>query len=559
MVITPNSDVILLKCPLELSSEHQLNFSNATAQYNYFNGLPKLVVGTNFTYVRKDNYLRVPALFDDIIQYNYVMYRNDAYSNKWFYAFIEKMEYVNDRTTYVYIKTDPFQTWQFDLTYKRTFVEREHVNDDTIGLHTVEEGLEYGEYIVGWSKDLDYTSAGTFTSRAPFVAVGVTITPNHLSHINTSTSTLPFVETAINNGIPSGVSYLFVSTSNNNIANLVRLYDQNSKSDAIVSMFVIPTKYFVQTISQYSGGAFTVNMDDGGSFSGFTLEDIEGAIEFMSETVTPPTTVDGYVPKNAKLLCFPYCYERLTNNGGMEATYRWEDFTNRTPVFKVAGSLTQGMSIRAYPQNYLKAGGGTNAYVYGLTAQKLPACCWSTDFYLSWVNQQGANLALQTGVNVGNAILGASVGSAASGNIAGVGAGVVGMGLNVVGTIANTMQKIREAELVPPQARGALNSGDVNFSIGKSGFTIYDMNIKAEYARQIDEFFSAYGYKVNRMKVPNVTGRSNWNFVKTIDCYIQADIPQEDLQEIKNMFNNGLTIWHNASTFLDYSQNNTIV
>lgn len=557
MVITPQSDVILLKCPLELSEEHQLSFSNATAQYNYFYGLNKYIAGNDFTYVRKDGTLRIPEQFDNLIEYNYVMYRNDAYSNKWFYAFIEKMEYINDHMTAVYIKTDPFQTWQFSLTYKPTFVEREHVNDDTVGAHTVEEGLEYGEYVISYVRDIDYTEEASYQTKAPFVAVGVTITPDELTTGNVSVSGVSDKTTVVN-GVPSGVTYLYVSTSSNNIASLTKLYDMNSKSDAIVSMFVIPAKYLHAALGQY-GTLFTVSYDGGGYFSGFTLSDMQNAVDLGTETSTPPSTIDGYTPKNNKLLCYPYCYERLTNNGGMEAIYRWEDFIDRTAIFKISASMTQGMSIRAYPQNYLKGGAGTNEYVYGLTAQKLPACSWSSDFYLSWVNQQGANLALQTGINVGNTLLGATVGSAITGNVAGLAGGLVGAGLNTVGQIANTMQQIREAELVPPQSRGTVNSGDVNFSTGKSGFTIYDMCIKAEYARQIDDFLSAFGYKINRVKVPNVTGRTNWNYVKTIDCYIQADIPQEDLQEIKNMFNRGLTIWHHANTFLDYSQTNSIV
>ena len=72
----------------------------------------------------------------------------------------------------------------------------------------------------------------------------------------------------------------------------------------------------------------------------------------------------------------------------------------------------------------------------------------------------------------------------------------------------------------------------------------------------IDLFF---GYKVNDVKIPNLTGRRNWNYVKTIDCNIEGYIPQEDLAEIKGMFNNGVTIWHNPATFLDYSQSNSIV
>ena len=65
-----------------------------------------------------------------------------------------------------------------------------------------------------------------------------------------------------------------------------------------------------------------------------------------------------------------------------------------------------------------------------------------------------------------------------------------------------------------------------------------------------------YGYKVNSLKVPNITGRTNWNYVKTINANILGDIPQEDIQELKTMFDSGVTFWHNPSTFLDYSQSN---
>ena len=69
----------------------------------------------------------IHGLFDDLIGYNYVMYQNTHYSNKWFYAFITGMEYLNDNTTKITIVTDPFQTWQFDITFKQCFVEREMI------------------------------------------------------------------------------------------------------------------------------------------------------------------------------------------------------------------------------------------------------------------------------------------------------------------------------------------------------------------------------------------------------------------------------------------------
>jgi hypothetical protein len=85
------------------------------------------------------------------------------------------------------------------------------------------------------------------------------------------------------------------------------------------------------------------------------------------------------------------------------------------------------------------------------------------------------------------------------------------------------------------------------------------MSCRREYAVMIDSFFSMFGYKVNEVKVPNITGRSNWNFVKTKQCNVLGNIPQEDLDEIKAMFDSGITIWHKTAYFLDYSQNNPIV
>ena len=35
-----------------------------------------------------------------------------------------------------------------------------------------------------------------------------------------------------------------------------------------------------------------------------------------------------------------------------------------------------------------------------------------------------------------------------------------------------------------------------------------------------------------------------------------GDIPQDDMALIRSYFDNGITLWHNPQTFLDYSQNN---
>lgn len=131
MAIQPNTNLRLLKLPFLIDNKNQLTFSNLEAQTSYFLGLPYLEID-NIQYQRKDSIIRYPAHIDSIIEYNYCMYQNENYGEKYFYAFITDMRYVNDGLTEISIQTDVWQTWQFDITFKQSFVEREmiSVSDD---------------------------------------------------------------------------------------------------------------------------------------------------------------------------------------------------------------------------------------------------------------------------------------------------------------------------------------------------------------------------------------------------------------------------------------------
>ena len=186
-------------------------------------------------------------------------------------------------------------------------------------------------------------------------------------------------------------------------------------------------------------------------------------------------------------------------------------------------------------------------YNYGVTLGKFPVCSWSSDVYINWLTQNGTN-------TIVNAIGGLvpNVVSASLGNPSGFTGSITG--------IYNALHQYTVAQMTPDQARGNTNNGDINFSYASSGgFTLYNMTIKKEYAKIIDDYFSAYGYQVNTYKVPNINGRTYWNYIKTVGCNIIGDIPQTDLEKIKDIFNKGVTMWHDPTKFLDYSQNNTIV
>lgn len=531
-VITPNTDLYLLKVPLEIDSTNQLTFANATAQFNYFNSLSKLPVD-DFTYQRKDGTIRFGANFDSIIQYNYVMYRNDEYSNKWFYAYIDNMEYLNDNVTAISIKTDCWQTWQFDLSYKPVFVEREHVNDDTIGANTIEEGLELGDYMINSSQTLKPNKTVT-DSDDHAINWQLPIVFQTTGIVNELSDALPHFDGEYNR-IFSGL-YYFACVSLTDARNIIKAYDRDKNGNEIVAIFLAPKEFFQDSI-KVTGSGMTIYVPANSAYLSDMLD---------TTTITRPTKLNGYTPKNNKLFTYPFSYVYVDNNTGISSEFRYEDFANATPKFYMAGALGQGCTIKLCPVSYKGYTANSEVFEYGISGAKYPICAWKSDYYTNWVTQNAVNL----GVGVTSNLISAGA-NAVSGN-------VVGAASSLLSGIGGTLGQIHAAKATPDQAKGNLNSSDI-LPAWERYFTVDCMSVRAEIAQTIDNYFSMFGYKVSKVKIPNITGRRNWNFVKTIGSYIEADIPQGDLQEIKDMFNKGVTFWHNPATFADYSQNNAII
>lgn len=548
--ITPNSDLILLKVPLEIDDNNQLTFANATAQYNYFNGLTGKKSYEKFTYQRKDGVIRVNDNMDDLLSYNYVMYRNTNYSNKWFYAYITGLEYINDGVTAVSIKTDCYQTWMFDLTYKPTFVEREHVNDDTVGLHTEPEGLELGEYVVNNVQDPEYPSdpSKTVDKRTVGFSGKCYVIIDIYSPKGGNTK---YLYTNVN-GVPiSGGVWVFTSAAA--MQNAIIKYSNDGRLDTISQVYMLPFTIFDNNTLVADTLPDIVD-PDASLFYQFTGSNNSRDLTF---TLTKPSKLDGYTPKNNKMYTAPFSFINVCNNAGTTNAYSYELFSNINSIqFKVRGSASVGSSAITCPLNYK---GVAENWSEGVVEGKYPTLSWSGDSYTNWLTQNAVNI--NTGV-IGD-IVGTSI-SAASGQLlsysqAGKALSQASAGVGLYNNISSILGQIYKHSIAPYTSQGNINGGDVFSGANINTCYAYAMSIRYEYAKICDEFMSMFGYKVNSVKTPNVTGRTNWNYVKTVGCYIKADIPQEDLQNIKNMFDKGVTFWHNPSTFGDYSQTNTIV
>jgi len=514
MAITPDSYVKFMKIPIELDNKNQLTFASETAQYNYFNRLSDSLIFTDFTFVRRDNILRIPMHIDDLLEYNYCMYQNtnSLYTEKWFYCFITNMRYVNDNMTEVTIKTDVFQTWQFDLEYKRCFVEREHVNDDTVGLHTVPENLETGDYVQNAVHSTDFSDQCFLINVTKFY----------------HTTTMPL---ATNIGASAMAGGFYLCDTFSQVVNIIDEYndpDNMVSIDNIVNIYIFPKDLL-----------YNSTVDSNNRWGGQS-QPLVDTFSFAKST-----SLDGYTPKNKKLLTYPYVGILFSNNNGSSNLLRQEEFSSSNCQFEIVAIPSVGGSIKCSPKYYKRHGSGGYEEEQ-LIAGKFPTLSWSKDAFTNWLTQNAVNNAVGYATDIGMAI-----GGALTLNSSAALSGAMG--------VLNRMAQVEQQKFAPNSAQGNVNGGDVLTASSVNTFYFYNMTIKAEFARIIDDFFSMYGYKVNAVKVPNVTGRTNWNYVKTVDSIIVANIPQEDLQEIKKMFDDGVTLWHNTSTFLDYSQSNNIV
>ena len=522
MPFQPNSEVYFLNLPIEKDYEHQIYFSSKSEQDNYM--FSKRVEGMYFpslSYIKNNagevsnSIVRVDKNIDELYKCNYMMYRNTYYTDKWFYCFITKLEYKSQGCTYVHFETDVYQTWMFDVTFQASFVEREHVMDDSIGVHTINEQLECGEYVIN---KVDRDSK---LETSPYIVIGSTV---NVAENEEDVG-------GVYNGLYSGIKYycypVVGGEAVTTITKALQSLTDNGRADAVSSVFLAPTFLLPDANSSH------------------VIEETYEPISYFYET-TAPTTINNYNPKNKKLLCFPYRYLLVSNGNGATAEYYYEYFAQNIPYFNVIGALCPGCSIRIIPLNYK---GNVAPEHEGLNAGKFPQCNWATDNYTNWLTINGVPMA----TNAVNQVAGV-VGNAVTGNIGGA---VMG-GVSALTSIVDSVHQTSMADRVPPQARGNINCGDVVTSANMNTFHYYHMSIKSEYAKILDKFFDMFGYKINKVKIPNLNGRPKWNYVKTRACNIDGAIPQDDLVKFKEIFNKGVTLWKSSSVIGDYTQDNTL-
>lgn len=496
--------------PWDNSYKNIRKWNSVGEQDTYF-ATKKLYDTQNMIVIKNYNTLAVDFVADDMINVNYMSFQNSNFTNKTFYAFITNVIYKSPNSCTVEYEIDIFQTYQFDIDFLPCFVEREHVNDDTIGKNLVVENLDLGNYIIN-----DYVKTGLSDSDKIIVLASS-------GNVEGDYATGGYY-----GGIYSGLQYFKYSSVTDLNTHLNNLYTAG-KSDSVVAIFMAYDSLFGTENS---------------------LEPLESGITVEKNF----DELDGYTPKNKKLYTYPYNFLYVSNLNGQSAEYKWEFFIGNPmqdpAYFNIIGETSCNPTLTLVPDGYKDYSEGMS---YGNLNEKLvlsgfPQCAWTTDTYKVWLAQNSSSMAIST---MGSA-LSVGVGLYTGNPIAVAGGGLA---------IADILNQKYKESVRPPQASGVAGNGGM-FAYNELDFHFFSTSITSEYAQIIDDFFSIQGYQVNRVKTPNLTGRQNWNYVKTKECQVRSkptkSCPAQVINDLKSIFNSGVTLWHTGDIG-NYSLTNTIV
>lgn len=516
-----NSNIILVK-NIKMDKKYRNVLSYSEAQMLELCRANKSIELTKYSFIRdKKQSIKVEYPYDACLACNYIAFQNTDYSGKWFFAFIDRVNYLSNAVTEIEYTVDIWSTWFSYWTPQTCYVNREHVNDDTIGLHTIPENIDVGEVIQEAAyEDTSYnyywvaiSSSWDIFKQSQFSGINI---------VNKSVwGKKVFLEKYDAEGLKNLGLFLYKTASDKHI-------------EDVGDIFLVPDICINQ--ANLTQRTFTIGEESGYYYE---LPLVDMTVPTFNTSVPKLTKFSDYTPKNNKCLVYPYNYILGSNNNGTVNIYKYEDFSTDTCNFRNDCVLSIGGSGRLVPLNY--KGMSTNDDE-SMSLGKFPTCGWSSDSFTNWLTQNAVSLATNNTLTVAQQAAELNAGT-------------------VAGNIANQIGQFYVASLMPNIEHGNMNVGDVLFATNRLTFSLRAMRAKTEYMKIIDNFFTRFGYKINQIKKPNITGRRYFNYVEIgQDDFIgYGNVPSNFMEEINNACRAGVTIWHDHENLGDYSLNNTIV
>lgn len=561
-LIGPSTTVrVCQSIPLDNTYTDTILFTSKSAQESYFASKTKKTY-SGLTYQRLASNSSTWAIFlEDVADYfydcNYLCFQNGGFGNKWLYAFISDILYINENCTAITFEIDVMQTWLFDFEIKKSFIERMHVADDTISRNLVEEDLNfmqrYEYYYVensrlfeGSTRPLD--TDGEFDDRIIYDSIILVATSEDVDEED------EVLEGGLIQNTYQGLKYIGFNANDLGVGYCnawLKRMNEGGKAGAINSISMVPSA----GLTYSSGGNGKLNIN---------IEDPNGNVGEKEYLINYSTLDDDYIPKNNKLFCWPYHFFSITTLDGQSYDYKYEDIIESDPVpgtttmkFKFKFAFGADPTYFMYPSYYMKC---NNNYDYGIKLSGFPKCNWNFGVWENYYAQQDTNITLSMIASMLGAGS-AGAGTAAQGLTSKAGAGVstaVGMlqaGIGAVQAGLSTFGGLSVVKSQPDQSKGANNVGGVNYNMETMDFWIIHKRLHWGYVVKIDDYFTKFGYRVNSTGVPNLHTRKYWNYLKLDQPSVTGNMPVGDMRMIKQILSNGITFWHTTDVG-NYDLNN---
>lgn len=505
MIVTPQSRLCIMRgIPWTNDYKHTRFFISESQQNTYMTSM-QVREFSNFTYIREQNVIRVPASADDLYNCNYLRYMNNGFGTKWFYAFITSIKYVNTETAEISFEIDYFQTWWFNVNLGHCYVEREHVADDTIGRHLVEEDIGTGEIVpqIVHSRYWKYNSQSQ-TDFAKGMDIVVQVKPTLLGSFARNQTPFNYMNNQIVPNYKTKSQPIDAGDLNDDL--MVGTLTGAEIGDAY--MFPYELKVLADESVVYISDELVNN-------------NIKRPDSFMYSKSIKTDLNPSYTPKNNKLFTYPYTYLYVQSSDGNSKKFKWENTKEGYVTFDLRGCAYNVPSCSLMPHNYMHA---DTQRLDDVPINNFPKVS------LGQFDQLNPK-------NIVSNVMG----------ITGSIAGAVTSG-NPLGAISNTAQAFTGLAMDTTDKDFATNGNSTLLKSNMFGYVFYVMGIHGQNAKVIDDYLTRFGYKVNVIKVPELTSRKRWNYVKTKECEIHAKsnngAPTDALQKIQDMFNAGVTLWH---------------
>lgn len=541
MAVTPDSSIYLCNTPLDKRYTYQVTFGSVSAQTSYFLGTAVRSI-SSASYQRKEGRIRAPYGIDQLWNVNYIMYQNSNYTNKYFYAFITRMEYHADSSTYIYFETDVWQTWQFNVSIKRSFVEREHQQQFSGGLpvlNTTNEGLDYGDsYDVVNTVQVDGES-----TRYWMIGSSISLI------LDAGSSSDPIVNSSkggVFNGIASALDYYIIGGDYSDSLQTI-LNSLASKPWVMQGIYIL--SYIPQ--NALAGVTITRTTTDINRTTGEFAFDIGVVSENQS---TPYTNINvGSIYNNlpdftwGKLNFYPYSFIEITNYTGSNLIIEPQNIKNTSGSGLASNlQLIRGSIMHPEPRinytvgNYNQGGEstGNESINESFTLDNFVQLPLQIDQQVLTLTNSAYQTQAQTLGAIGGAIV--SGYGIATGNPGALIAGAQ----SLFSTALSVNAKERSAQVQAPGVIGNMKENPYLLSQYYTGIYVKWKTIKSEYRTRLEEWYNRYGQKVGINKVPSLfTYHNNFYYLKTNGAIVQGGIPQDDLIKIIQMFDNGVTMY----------------